>query len=165
MLWGRYYISLPFHRWENCLQRGCVFCLVAHSCLTICNLMDCSPLGSSVHGDSPGKNTGVGCHALLQTIFPTEGSNPHLLHCRQILYLVAELQGEPHKETKWPLVTTSTQLFRVISPKDTPLGHMQHKRCYIITCDIASFPKFTPRPLNAEPIRICAINIIIGLPR
>ena len=29
--------------------------------------------------DSPGKNTGVGCHALLQRIFPTQGSNPHLL--------------------------------------------------------------------------------------
>ena len=35
--------------------------------------------------DSPGKNTGVGCHALLQRIFPTQGSNPGLLHCRQIL--------------------------------------------------------------------------------
>ena len=41
--------------------------------------MDCSPLGSSVHGDSPGKNTGVGCHALLWRIFPTQGLNPHLL--------------------------------------------------------------------------------------
>ena len=37
-------------------------------------------------GDSPGKNTGVGCHFLLQGIFPTQGSNPGLLHCRQILY-------------------------------------------------------------------------------
>ena len=36
--------------------------------------------------DSPGKNTGVGCHALLQGIFPTQGSNPWLLHCRQTLY-------------------------------------------------------------------------------
>ena len=39
--------------------------------------------------DSPGKNTGVGCHALLQGIFPTQGSNLHflqLLHCRLILY-------------------------------------------------------------------------------
>ena len=36
--------------------------------------------------DSPGKNTGVGCHFLLQRIFPTQGSNPHLLHCRQILH-------------------------------------------------------------------------------
>ena len=41
---------------------------------------------SSVCGDSPGKNTGVGCHALLQGIFLTQGSNAHLLYCRQILY-------------------------------------------------------------------------------
>ena len=33
--------------------------------------------------NSPGKNTGVGCHFLLQGIFPTQGSNPGLLHCRQ----------------------------------------------------------------------------------
>ena len=44
--------------------------------------------------DSPGKNTGVGCHALLQGIFPTQGSNPGLLHCRQILYHLS-LQGSP----------------------------------------------------------------------
>ena len=37
--------------------------------------------------DFPGKNTGVGCHTLLQGIFPTQGWNPCLLHCRQILYL------------------------------------------------------------------------------
>ena len=36
--------------------------------------------------DSPGKNTGVGCHALLQGIFPTQGSNPRALHCTWILY-------------------------------------------------------------------------------
>ena len=48
--------------------------------------MDCSPPGSSVHGDSPGKNTGVGCHALLQGIFPIQGSNLGLLHYKQILY-------------------------------------------------------------------------------
>ena len=40
--------------------------------------MDCSLPGSSVHGDSPGKNTGVSCHALLQGIFPTQGSKPGL---------------------------------------------------------------------------------------
>ena len=50
------------------------------SCPTLGNPMDCSsPLGSSVHGDSPHKNTGVGCHALLHGIFLTQGSNPHLL--------------------------------------------------------------------------------------
>ena len=41
--------------------------------------MDCSPPGSSVGGIFPGKNTGVGCHFLLQGIFPTQGLNPHLL--------------------------------------------------------------------------------------
>ena len=48
--------------------------------------MDCSLPGSSVHGDSPCKNTGVGRHALLQGIFLTQGWNPGLPHCRQILY-------------------------------------------------------------------------------
>ena len=48
--------------------------------------MDCSPPGSSVHGDSLGKNTRVGCHALLQGIFPTKGLKPDLRYCRWILY-------------------------------------------------------------------------------
>ena len=41
--------------------------------------MDCSLPDSSVHRDSPGKNTGKGCHAHLQGIYPTQGSNPCLL--------------------------------------------------------------------------------------
>ena len=41
---------------------------------------------SSVHGDSSGKSTGVGCDARLQGIFPTQGAHPGFLHCRQILY-------------------------------------------------------------------------------
>ena len=41
-----------------------------------------------------GKNGGVGCHALLQGIFPTQGSNPGLPHCRQILYCLSR-QGSP----------------------------------------------------------------------
>ena len=57
-----------------------VLCLVAQLCLTLCNPIGCSPPGSSVLGDSPGKNTGVSCHALLQEIFPTQESNPRLLH-------------------------------------------------------------------------------------
>ena len=68
-------------------------CLVAQSCLTL-RSQDCSVPGSSVHGDSPGKNTGVGCHALLQGIFLTQrwNSGPlRLLHCRQILYRWAEI--------------------------------------------------------------------------
>ena len=61
-------------------------CLVAQLCPTLCHPIDCSLTGSSVHGDSPDKNTGVGCPALLQGIFPAQRSNPGLLHCGQILY-------------------------------------------------------------------------------
>ena len=60
--------------------------LVANSCPTFCDSMDCNPPGSSVHGISPGKNTGVGSHSFLQGIFLTQGSNLGPLHCRKILY-------------------------------------------------------------------------------
>ena len=46
--------------------------------------------------DSPGKNTGMGCQFLLQGIFPTQGSNLGLLHCRQMLYCLSH-QGIPGK--------------------------------------------------------------------
>ena len=71
-----------------------VLYLVAQMCPTFCDPMDCSQSGYSVHGNSPGKNTGVGCHVLLQGIFSTQGSDPVLLHCRQILYHLSH-QGSP----------------------------------------------------------------------
>ena len=61
-----------------------VLCFVTQSCLTLLDPMDCSQPGSSIHGDSPGKNTEVGCYVLLQGIFPTQGLNLGLLHYRQI---------------------------------------------------------------------------------
>ena len=69
-------------------------CLVALWCPILCDPMDYSLPGSSVRGDSPGKNTGVGCHALLQEIFPTQGSNPGLVHCMEILEGLSH-QGSP----------------------------------------------------------------------
>ena len=48
-------------------------------CPTLCDPMDCSQPGFSICGISLGKNTGVGCHAFLQGIFPAQGSNPGLL--------------------------------------------------------------------------------------
>ena len=60
-----------------------VLCWVTQSCLTLCEPIDCSPPDSSVHGDSSGKNTRIDCHFFLQGIFPTQESNPGLLHCRQ----------------------------------------------------------------------------------
>ena len=64
-------------------------CSVTQSCLTLCDPKDCSLQGFSVHGIFPGKSTGLGCHFLLQGIFPTQGSNPcllRLLHWQVILY-------------------------------------------------------------------------------
>ena len=62
----------------------------------------CSVVSDSLwpHGlyslwNSPGQNTGVDSFTLLQGIFPTQGSNPGLLHCRQILYQLSH-QGSPH---------------------------------------------------------------------
>ena len=60
----------------------------------LCNPVDCSPPGSSVHGDSPGKNSELGCHALLQGIFTTQGFDPGLQHCRWILCRLSH-QGSP----------------------------------------------------------------------
>ena len=56
--------------------------LVAQSCLILCNPMNCSFPSMEFSR----QNTGVDCHSLLQEIFPTQGSNPGLLHFRQVLY-------------------------------------------------------------------------------
>ena len=87
-------LSLGFSRQEHWM--GCHFLLqcmrvkseseVAQLHPTLCDPMDGSLPGSSIRGIFPGKSTGVGCHFLLQGIFPIQGSNPGLLHFRQILY-------------------------------------------------------------------------------
>ena len=80
--------------WPRFLYLVKVEVLPVQSCLLLCDPTDCRPPGSSVHGNSPGKNTGVGCHSLLQGIFPLQGSKLGLLHCRPILYLLSH-QGSP----------------------------------------------------------------------
>ena len=79
-------------RWDGpgSLDCGVCVCLIAQLCPTLFNPMDCSPPGSYVHGIFPGKNRGVGCHFLLQEIFPTQGSNWYLLH-----WQVDSLPAEP----------------------------------------------------------------------
>ena len=68
---------IPFHLISHtstkCLLSLPVVCAkLLQLCPTLCDPMDCSPLASAVHGNSPGKNTGVGCHC-------TTGWNPHFL--------------------------------------------------------------------------------------
>ena len=79
---------------KACLKCLHVLSLVAQVSPALFDPMDCSPPGSSVHGDSPGKNTGVGCHALLQGIFPTQGSSSGVPHWRWVLYRLSN-QGSP----------------------------------------------------------------------
>ena len=77
--------------------------LVAESCPTFSDSMDCKPARLLCPWDFPGKNTGVGGHSLLQGIFPTQGSNPHLLHWRQILYhwTTSEALEDSMMVSKW----------------------------------------------------------------
>ena len=84
--------------------------LVTQSCLMFYDLMD--PIqphhGSSVHGDSPGKKTGVSGHSLLQGIFLTQESNQGLQHCRWILYQLS-YQGSPSSPK--PALSTCLHIF------------------------------------------------------
>ena len=89
-------------------------CLVSQSCLTLCDPVDSSPPGSSVHEDSPGRNTGVGCHALLQGIFPTQGWNPGLLCCGRILYQMS------HQGSGNCILFYGWVIFHCINKEDVP---------------------------------------------
>ena len=59
---------------------------VAQSCLTLCDPMNCSLPSSSVRGILQARVLEWVCHFLFQGIFLTQGLNPDILHCRQILY-------------------------------------------------------------------------------
>ena len=84
--------------------------IVTQSCSTLCDPMDYSLPGSSVPGDSPGKKTGVGCYALLQGIFPTQGLNPGLPRCRRILYLSELPTGEAQEYSSGQPIPSSEDL-------------------------------------------------------
>ena len=85
-----------FHKWLLLCWGACVPDQSVQLCLTLCNPVNCSPR-FLCPWESTGKNTGVGCHALLQGIFLTYGLNLYflcLLHCRWILYPLSHL-GSP----------------------------------------------------------------------
>ena len=104
-------------------------CWVAPSYLTLCDPMECGLPGSSVHGDPAGDNTRVDCHALLQGIFPTHGSNPGLLHCRHIFYPLSQ-QGSPrilewvacHFSRRSPWPRSQTRIFCIAGTFFTSWG-------------------------------------------
>ena len=114
-------------------------CLVAHSCLTLCNPMDSSPPGSSVHGDSPGKNTRVGCHALLQGDLPNPGIEPRS-PALQADSLPSEPPGKPilacsQLKCAWFFKPQNKMLFRDIIPPPK----INNIPCYIINTSCGTF--------------------------
>ena len=93
---------------------------VSQSYPTLWDPTDCSLPGSSIHGIFSGKNTGVGCHFLLQEIFPTQGLNPGLPHCRQMLYHLrhqgsSDFGTDENSLSLFPLFSLST-CHEVIAP-------------------------------------------------
>ena len=75
------------------MSSNSVLCVLSHSLMSDSFQPHTLQPGSSVHGDSPGKNTEMGCHALLQWTFPTRGSNPGLPHYRWILYCLSHQES------------------------------------------------------------------------
>ena len=113
-------------------QRMCMCCAKSLQPYSIlCNPMDCSRPGSSVHRDSPGKNPGALCHALLQGIFPIQGLNLRLFHPlhRQAGSLPLAPPGKPSVEDNEP----KTQLRWLLNAHFSNLVYLQQlkisKKC------------------------------------
>ena len=84
-------------------------------CPTLCDPMDHSVPSCSVYGDPPGMNSGMGCHALLKGILPSQESNPSLLH---LLHWQA---------SSLPLVPYGKPLNRIRKSKDKKLKRVQYR--------------------------------------
>ena len=98
--------------------------------------------------DSPGKNTGVGCHSLLQGIFLTQGYNPVLRHCRQILYHLSYQENPKVIILRCFYMTlgTNLQLNLLLSPA--------HQLC-VSTCWKPGFIKQHASPREVKDLGPC----------
>ena len=90
-----------------------MLCLVAQSCLTLCDPMDCSLPGSSVHGDSPGKNTGSGLPCPLPGDLPNPG-----IKSRSPALQVDSLPCEPPRKPECVCVHVCKNRWNSISQKE-----------------------------------------------
>ena len=106
-------------------------CLVPQSCLSLCDLMDCKPARLLCSWDFPGKNTGVCSHLLLQVIFPTHRSNPHLLHWQGDSSPLSH-QGSPGKSSPLLLFTDECVCSVKISPPPQGPRMWQHLEAGLI---------------------------------
>ena len=107
--------------------------------------------------DSPGKNTRVGCHFLLQGIFLTQGSNPGLPHFRQILYHLGH-QGSPKSGSKFTFPIKSLILFsnNNLSFSHSPKGHSSCNTLHLLKLlvDLSPSPTGPENPSDEGPHQI-----------
>ena len=115
---------------------------VAQSCPTLCDPVDCSLPGSFRPWNFPGKSTGVGCHFLFQEIFPTQGSNPCLSHCRQTLYHLSHLGSIPRYRDDRKLSGTS---------QTSHFGSLTEK--FLLKRNAILFINTTPHPPSGTDIK------------
>ena len=111
-------------------------------------------------------DTKLGCHFLLQGVFLTQGSNPHLLHCREILYPLNHSYGE-HRQHQFPSQTTKHKSSQLPNPKRAQNIHrwvigkqlqMTHKkRCFfsVKIGEVQSKTLFSPHPLDLFQLNGC----------
>ena len=90
--------------------------LVAQSCLTLCNRMDCSPPGSSAHGIIPVRIL-KWVAISFSRVFPTQGLNSGLPHCRQILY-------------HWATCKTTSVLLKILWVRNLEKAHIT----WVLSC-------------------------------
>ena len=112
--------------------------------------------------NSPGKNTGVGCHSLLQGIFLTQGSNLGFLHCKQILYCLNH-QGSPLLRWDPPKMG----LFQLVPPRVSNVheSHCCHPCVPVLKMQqlcLSSFPPNPQHPRNFSPSWILALRSLCG---
>ena len=144
--------------WELCSQ-PCKCSKSLKLCLTLSNPMDCSPPVSSFHGDSPGKNIGVVCHALFQGIFPTQGSNSHLL-CLLHWQVGSLPLAPPGKPCNQPYLNEGSNL---LCPQ-THAPHVQSKgkriRSLTAFCHLVCGPDCFLTSLNFRSF-ICKVELML----
>ena len=100
----------------------CVLGWLQLKCPTLCDPVDHIPPGSVCPWDFPGKNTGVGCHFLLQEIYPTQELNLGLQHCRQILFQLS-YKGSSY-DPAIPLLSVYPEKTTIVSFNHNSKRHM-----------------------------------------
>ena len=121
-------------------------CLVTQLCPILCDPMDCSLPGSSVHGDSPDKNTGVGCHALLQGDFPNT-----LIELRSPALQKDSLPSEPPGKPKNTGVGSLFLLQGIFPTQESNQGPLHYRQ-------ILYQPSYQGSPINILPLEFVSFS-------